>query len=86
MNSQTAGPWDADLLTLTERGLGNCYVIWDATNNIRVALVPKRKDARLIAAAPELLDSLKEIIALTDRKTDIWDKARAVIAKAEGLS
>lgn len=41
-------------------------------------------NARVIAAAPELLESIKEIVSLTDRKTDIWDKAHAAIRKAEG--
>lgn len=42
------------------------------------------KKARLLAAAPALLESLREIVTLTDRKTDIWDKAHAAIDKAEG--
>ena len=41
-------------------------------------------NARLIAAAPELRDALREILAITDRKHDAWDKARAALAKAEG--
>lgn len=39
---------------------------------------------RLLAAAPDLLESLKEVVRLSDRKTDVWDKAKAAIAKAEG--
>lgn len=41
-------------------------------------------NARLIAAAPELLFALKAIIALSDRKHDAWDAAKGAIAKAEG--
>ena len=32
----------------------------------------------------ELLAALKEVVALSDRKHDAWDVARAVIAKVEG--
>jgi hypothetical protein len=42
--------------------------------------------SRLIAAAPELLEALKEVVAISDRKHDAWDKARAAIAKAEGTN
>lgn len=41
-------------------------------------------NARLIAAAPELLGALKGVLAIADRKTKEFDAARAVIAKAEG--
>lgn len=36
------------------------------------------------AAAPELLQALKAVVAIADRKTDEFDRARAAIAKAEG--
>ena len=38
----------------------------------------------LMASAPELLQALKEVLAISDRKHNAWDKARAAIAKAEG--
>ncbi len=38
---------------------------------------------RLLAAAPDLLEALKEVVALSDRKHNAWDKARDAIAKAE---
>jgi hypothetical protein len=40
--------------------------------------------ARLIAAAPELLEALEEVVAISDRKHNAWDKAHAAIAKARG--
>ena len=48
-----------------------------------------RADARLIAAAPEMLEALKEIIAAADgdgrnRLDASFATARAAIAKAEG--
>lgn len=39
-------------------------------------------DARLIAAAPELLAALKGVLRVADRQTDEFDAARAAIAKA----
>ena len=41
-----------------------------------------RANARLMAAAPDLLESLKEIIAITDRDHNAWIKAKAAIEKA----
>jgi hypothetical protein len=47
-------------------------------------------DARLIAAAPELLEALKAMLEYANNGTAIhpgalvWDDARAAIAKAEG--
>ena len=40
--------------------------------------------ARLFAAAPDLLEALKEVVALSDRDQFAWRKAHAAIAKAEG--
>lgn len=41
-------------------------------------------NAHLIAAAPDLLAALKEVVSLSDRKTHVWDRAHAAIARAEG--
>lgn len=41
-------------------------------------------NARLIAAAPEMLEALEGILAITDRDHAAWNKARAAIAKAKG--
>lgn len=41
-------------------------------------------DAHLIAAAPDLLEALQAIVALTDRNTIEFDRAKAAIAKALG--
>jgi len=41
-------------------------------------------NARLISAAPELYEALKEVVAISDRKHDAWEKARAALAKARG--
>ena len=41
-------------------------------------------NARLIASAPEMYEALKEIVRISDRKHDAWDRAKAALAKAEG--
>jgi hypothetical protein len=38
--------------------------------------------AKLIAAAPDLLEALRGVLRVTDRATDEFDAARAAIAKA----
>jgi hypothetical protein len=43
-------------------------------------------NAHLIAAAPDLLAALERIVAISDRKHDAWDDAKAAIAKAKGES
>lgn len=43
-----------------------------------------RANAKLMAAAPDLLEALKEVIKISDRNDDAWDKAKAAIAKAVG--
>lgn len=41
-------------------------------------------DMRLMAAAPDLLEALQRVVAISDRKHDAWDAAKAAIAKALG--
>jgi hypothetical protein len=41
-------------------------------------------NARLIAAAPELLEALKGVVRVADRMTNEFAAAHAVIAKATG--
>lgn len=43
-------------------------------------------NARLIAAAPDLLEALQGVLRVADRQTDEFDAARAAIAKAIGAS
>lgn len=45
---------------------------------------PREANARLIAAAPDLLDALLAVAAVADRKTHGFNLARAAIAKAFG--
>ncbi|CAJ0805097.1 hypothetical protein LMG18090_04733 [Ralstonia mannitolilytica] len=45
-----------------------------------------KRYARLFAAAPKLLEALQAVVAVADRATDEFDRARAAIAKATGAS
>lgn len=47
---------------------------------------PYRIIARLQASNNELADALEAVIAISDRKHDAWDAAKAALAKARGES
>lgn len=58
-----------------------------------IAVIPDTKrpispeseaNARLIAAAPDLLAALKSVVAIADRNTVEFNAAKLAIAKAEG--
>lgn len=84
----TPGPWGLmagrgngpNGATIICRGLVIARTSRDADSPVD----QKWSNARLIAAAPELLEALKEVVALSDRKTDVWDRAHAAIERAEG--
>lgn len=46
------------------------------------SLLEARANARLMSAAPDLLEALQEIISITDRDHVAWAKAKAAIEKA----
>lgn len=99
--STTPGPWTYEERTLAKsplwRTLQAFHVSAEATVNCAIAYVPcdvnrdtQEANARLIAAAPDLLAALKDYIewgAMTGSDRDLFDeKFRAAIAKAEGQS
>lgn len=43
-------------------------------------------NARLIAAAPDLLEALRAVVSVADRATREFDLARSAIAKATGAA
>jgi hypothetical protein len=93
MNTKhTPGPWEAvDRLTVR-----SAYVMGDRNKaGWEVARLPESAlagDSALIAAAPELLAALKDVIGwvpgssafFTDGSSAAVERARAAIAKAEG--
>lgn len=94
--NHTPGPWVASFTRLSEVRATNgaviakCQKLTDLTN--------LQANARLIAAAPELLDACMAMLEWDDREKDhaidfnarmdlcraAFDKARAAIAKATG--
>lgn len=83
----TPGPWDLEdhgyKYVISKPGEG--YITRDVCrmDGSTMAAFDQKANARLIAAAPELLAALKELDAKPEH-TNSWLKARAAIAKAEG--
>lgn len=93
MNAKhTPGPWvashnswETSTVYADGRVVAECLIDADVSEENQHELEPiKEANARLIAAAPELLEALQEVIAISDRKHDAWDKAKAAIARATG--
>jgi hypothetical protein len=86
----TPGPW----LIAKPKGNGVMHKIWRTngdernTGYARIAWqVPRADDARLIAAAPDLLEAARALVGVFYNQEDVplyVQKARAAIAKAEG--
>lgn len=83
-NKHTPGPWE-------HVGDGDVMAPFDATDKWYVAIAydglpdgQHEANARLIAAAPDLLESLEAVIKVADRDTDVFNRAKAAIAKARG--
>jgi hypothetical protein len=55
----------------------------DGQGKIHITEANAKFIARACNVHDELLAVLKEVVAIADRKTDLFDKARAAIAKAE---
>lgn len=86
MSAHTPGPWTIEFRD-------SDYPMWQVMGNIGgepvvVADQLEQEDARLIAAAPVLLEALEAIVASYDNRVSIAfvivDKARAAIAQAKG--
>jgi outer membrane PBP1 activator LpoA protein len=101
MSSFTPGPWRIDETAHHDCGYGRSsntivgkngepVVLFDPSDGeYAEALDPRSADALLIAAAPELLEALKEMLAysgiIEERDTNYaTNKARAAIKKATG--
>lgn len=92
MSKHTSGPWGIErtkeTLWVGQLKLnGKVDAIVTSFNILGLkneAIEKEKANARLVSAAPELLETLEEIIAISNRKHDAWDKAKQVIAKAKG--
>ena len=87
----TPGPWDVTFSQVDE----NVYRLLDAGGNYpaNTDLNTKRNNARLMAAAPDLLETLMDIAALfkhepwkTETEKRIESIANSAIARATGES
>ena len=102
MSKHTEGPWEhgsnfAGGTDILSGRLGERIVVGRAIDNSLVDFSEYVANARLIAAAPELLEALEALSALNDnhgpfggeiyqdRIDRAWDAARAAIAKAKGV-
>ena len=101
MTKHTPGPWEFELNLRGDGAPLYGFAIWapddDKSEDSPVAdEIPNEEDARLIAAAPELLALVKESLRIAETKTpEWWDmhsfsevdyyrNIRAAIARAEG--
>lgn len=74
----TKGPWVFGRSDHAERGF---YI---NANSGHLGYVQGEEDARLIAAAPDLLEAAKAFLAQNDAGDDVSRGMRAAIDKAEG--
>lgn len=90
MSKHTPGPWVARPDPNACLPDDWCVGIGDSLANIDKVAVCSERDARLIAAAPELLEACQALIAYCDKNPPMGDslwsvrQIRAAIAKAEG--
>lgn len=87
----TPGPWKAHPTGLARSGLPEYQIHWSDIGECVAEVVHGTADAQLIAAAPDLLEALKDVMRVwhgeTTSTSEDWDaaqKARAAIAKATG--
>jgi len=90
MAEYTAGPWKMDSGQVVRSSDGAVIANMDRSEEAsKAGIYPAERDsnARLIAAAPDMLDALDRILALAgDELSDpILNGARAAVAKALGF-
>lgn len=90
MNSKhTPGPWEIEYNNADEASGGQWYTVGPARvlfpyNADAGVAIRALANARLIAAAPELLEVARRTAAAHDEGTPLGQLARAALAKAEG--
>ena len=82
MSKHTPGPWTAIADSGDENADDGWYVLNDQETAIAVGLY--EPDARLIAAAPDLLDACRQARIVLFHNKDMRDTLTAAILKAEG--
>ena len=98
MTAHTPGPWELDtnnyhaghIATVYGTGDGEYTEVWsrrwmDRPNSDANEYETRKADAALIAAAPEMYEALRDLLAVKPNSdAPEWVAARAAIAKAEG--
>ncbi len=93
MSKHSPGPWaytehswsDTSICDDNGRQLALISIEGEATEETQDALSEEALgNARLMAAAPDLLIALKAVVSVADRNTDEFILARAAIARADG--
>ncbi len=87
MSKHTPGPWEIERYS---DGLiqivGDVRIVSDDEENVTTVVEAVSRgdeaNARLIAAAPELLDALVALVECEQTTPELWEAARAAIAKA----
>jgi hypothetical protein len=86
MNTQhTPGPWTAHATGLSRSGLPEYQIHWSDIGECVAEVVHGTADAQLIAAAPDLLEALKDALCALEccgKDFPAATKASAAIAKA----
>lgn len=81
--------WEREFLVRSEKGCKECKNVDNyhicKTLESATGLVEAEANARLISASPDLLEALIEVVKISDRKHDAWDKAKLAIEKAGGV-
>ena len=49
-----------------------------------ISMATAEANARLIAAAPDLLEALETLVSMVHMSPDLWQRARVAIARAKG--
>ena len=90
MSAHTPGPWSLNGVMAMDTPL---WIVSIPGEQARIEVadysVESEGNARLIAAAPDLLAAIRALLRETDLRDGTqaaWEKAHAAIAKAEGRS
>jgi hypothetical protein len=83
MSEQTKGPWKAHATGLARSGLPEFEIHWSDLGECVAEVVHGEEAARLIAAAPDLLNALRVLAFVAETRGIPVEAARAAIAKAE---
>lgn len=82
----TPGPWSVNVIGQhwNNKSLKHIEVTFGQDGECICDTVYNHSDAKLISAAPDLLEALQAVVRVADRQTDEFDMARAAISKALG--